>query len=428
MQPRFIYLESYGCSANQNNAEIIRGMTRRVGLDIVENPEIADILILNTCVVKGPTLNRMMGRIQDLSKLNKPIIVAGCMPEVRKKELVGEGIFLLGISHVAEITKLIRRISESKYEPEEFLEKRKEIKLNCPKLNQNRKIGITQISEGCLGSCNFCLVKLVKGNLFSYPDDKILENMKKDLKAGCKEIWLTSQDNAAYGSDSGTNFASLLKKILAIDSSFRLRVGMMNQNNVLPILDELIECYKHEKTYQFLHLPLQSGSDKILRLMNRQYTTNEFLNIIKKFKAEIPDITISTDVILAYPSESEKDYQETLKIIREIKPDIMNITRYWPMRGTKAAILKQIPVKIAKKRAAEIQKLHLKIALENNKKLEEKEFRVLVNEQSGTNCLARNDDYKLIVIKSNKNLLGKFVNVKIKEAFPHYLLAELVEK
>lgn len=421
--PHFLYLETYGCSANQNNSEIMRGLLVQSGLDMVSNPELADIIIINTCIVKGPTENTAKQRIRELEKLNKPIIIAGCMPEVRK--IKGKNLYLLGISHIKDVCKLIKRIHEGKYQEKEFLERRKEIKLTT-KVRQNKLVGITQISEGCLGNCSFCLTKLVKGELFSYPEDKILENIKKDIEQGCKEIWLTSQDNAAYGRDYNTNLISLLKKITELKGNFKVRIGMMNPNHVLLILPELLEIYKSDKIYKFFHIPVQSGSNKILKEMNRKYTREQFISIVKKFQKLFPEITISTDIIAGYPSESEEDFQETLSLMKEIKNDVMNISRFWPMSGTRAFSLKQLPDRTVKKRAHEVQKIHLSLALENKKKFIGKELAVFVNQQEGTNCLARDENYRLVVIRSKEELLGKKLRVRIKKAFSHYLLGEII--
>lgn len=425
--PKFVFLETYGCSANQNNSEIMKGILKEAGLDFVNNEKLADILVINSCVVKGPTENTIKSRILELEKLNKPIIVAGCMPHVRKKWLDRKNIYLLGISHVKDIAKLIKRIIDNKYNRIEFTDNKREIKLSCSKLNQNKLIGITQISEGCLGNCNFCLTKRVKGELFSYPEEMILENIKQDLRKGCKEIWLTSQDLASYGLENNDPraFINLINKILSIDYNFKLRLGMMNPNHVLPILDELLEIYKNEKVYKFLHLPVQSGSNRVLKAMNRKYTRQDFLEIIQKFRTLFPNITISTDIIVAYPGERDSDFQETIEILKKAKPDVLNFTKFWPMRGTRAATLKQVPIKEAKSRVSAVQKLHLEISLENNKEYENKEISVFVNEQEGTNCLARDENYRLVVIKSEKKLLGKLVKVKVKKAFSHYLLGEL---
>ena len=425
--PHFLYIETYGCAANQNNSEIIKGKLIESGLQLISNEKLADIIILNTCIVKEPTENSIKQRIAELETLNKPIIIAGCMPEVRKSWLRRKNIYLLGISHTTEITKLIRRVIENKYKESEFLEKSKEIKLNCSKQNKNKLVGITQISEGCQGNCNYCQVKLVKGDLFSYPQEDIVENINRDIKQGCREIWLTSQDLAAYGLDRNdkTAFTNLLNKVLAINSNFKLRLGMMNPNHILPIIDELIEIYKNLKTYKFLHIPVQSGSNKILKLMNRKYSADEFTKIIKKFKNNFPEMIIATDIIAAYPGETDPDFQETLNLLNETKPDVINFTRYWAMNGTRAAKLEQLDRKIASRRAAEVQKLHLEISLENNKKYEGRELVVFVNEQEGTNCLARDENYRLVVIRTEKNILGKKLKVKITKAFSHYLLAEI---
>jgi len=421
-------METYGCSANQNNTEIMRGILVNSGLDFTDNPNIADIIIINTCIVKEPTENSIKQRITELEQLDKPIIVAGCMPQVRESWLKRKNLYLLGVSHVKDITKLIRRIIENKYDSSEFISKEKETKLNTNKLKNNKLIGTTQISEGCLGDCSYCVVKLVKGNLFSYPEEEIIENIKQDLKQGCKEIWLTSQDLPSYGLENKDKFAfiELLNSILKIDSSFKLRLGMMNPNHILPVLDELIEIYKNEKVYKFLHIPVQSGSNKILKSMNRKYKAEQFKEIVSKFRAVFPDSIIATDIITAFPGETEEDFQETIELLEETKPDVMNITRYWPMKGTRAETMSQIDRKTASKRALEVQKLHLKISLNNFKKYENKSVEVFVNEQNKSNCLARDENYRLFIIRTNKKLLGKKVQVKVIKAFSHYLLAELI--
>jgi MiaB-like tRNA modifying enzyme len=425
--PQFIYTETFGCSANQNNTEIMKGILRQAGLGTVIKANIADMMILNTCVVKGPTEKKIERRILDLQRFEKPIIVAGCMPEVRSKELSKiKNVYLLGTHHYQDILNLIYDIVHKKYKQEKYLSYKDEVKLCMNKIRQNKSIGITQISEGCLGNCNFCITRLAKGKLFSYPMEKIIENVDKDLDEGCKEIWITSQDNAAYGTDRGKrDLPKLLKNILKLDGKFLVRVGMMNPNNVLPILDELIEVFKHEKMFKFLHIPLQSGSDEILEKMNRYYSIKDFIYIINKFRKEIPEITIATDIIVAYPGEGRQDFVKTLDIIKKIKPDVINYTKYWAMKGTRAAELKQIDVQTAIKRAKEFTKLHIQISKEKNKKWLNWEGKVLIDEYKNDNLIARNFTYKPIVLKVNKkSLLGKFVDIKITDYSIHYLVGE----
>jgi len=428
MEIKFFYIKTYGCSANYNNSEIIKGLLTNAGLELTNNPEIADILILNTCIVKGKVENKIKRKIQDFQNFypTKPLIIAGCMPEVR--EIKGNNVYLLGTHNFKNTLNLIKKISENKPpKTTDYLGFKSEIKLNLPKMNKRKIIGITQISEGCNQSCNYCLTRFAKGKLFTYPESSIIKNIESDVKKGCKEIWITSQDNASY-----PNLPGLLNKICKIKGNFLIRVGMMNPNNILPILPVLIKAYQNEKIYKFLHIPIQSGSDKILKAMNRKYKIKQVEKIISSFKQAFPDLTLATDIIVAYPGESEQDFKASLNLLKQIKPDIVNVSRFWSMKPTPASKLKQIDINLAKKRAKILHDLHLKIALENNKtyleklKLKTKKIKVLVDDKLGKSFLSRDSNYKLFIINNLKtNLLGKFVKLDLNKVkvYPHYIIA-----
>ncbi|UZE93991.1 MAG: tRNA (N(6)-L-threonylcarbamoyladenosine(37)-C(2))-methylthiotransferase [Candidatus Pacearchaeota archaeon] len=420
-----IYIETYGCSANQSDGEIMKGLLSR-SFSITENEKLANIIILNTCIVKGPTLKRMESRIKHFSR--KRLIVSGCMPEVLSERIrkLAPKASMISTHHVKQIVKVVKNIIEDK--KVELIGKKKEVKLCMPKIPKNKIIGITQLSNGCLGNCAYCIVKNVKGNLFSYPQDKILKDIKQNLRAGCKEIWLTSQDNAAYGLDNGKNeLPILLKKILFLKNRFFIRLGMMNPSTLLPVVNEIIDCYKNKKMFKFLHLPVQSGSDKILKLMNRGYRVKDFIKIVEKFKREIPDLTLSTDIIVGFPSESKEDFEKTLALVKKIKPDIINISKYWPMPRTSASEMKQLDEKEKKKRAFRLMKLHQKIALEKNEKLVGKRIRIFVDAKGFDDTwLARTMNYKVVVLKGKK-LLGRVVDIEIRKVTSHYLMGVLLE-
>ena len=420
------YIETYGCAANQNNSEIMAGLLERAGFNVVIDKNISDIAIINTCVVKGPTLQRMTDRIKKLK--SKLLIVAGCMPDVEAAQIMGLApkASLLGSHHIKEIVKVAKALIEGKRLV--LIKHSNEVKLCMPKVRQNPIIGITQISEGCVGNCTFCIVRKAKRKLFSYPIEAIIENVKRDLEAGCKEIWLTSQDDGAYGLDSGEReLPKLLNNIVNLPGRFYVRLGMVNPNNALPILNEFIECYKNKKLFRFLHLPLQSGSDKVLKDMNREYKVKDFVKIIESFRNVIPDLTLSTDVICGYPTETKADFSKTLALIKKIEPDTINISRFWPMPGTKASMLKQISVKEIKKRSSELMSLSNSISLAKNKKLIGLRCKCLIDKRGfdGT-WLSRNSSYKLVVLRSRENLLGKIVDVKVTNAMPHYLIGEII--
>ncbi|MBU1136115.1 MAG: tRNA (N(6)-L-threonylcarbamoyladenosine(37)-C(2))-methylthiotransferase [Nanoarchaeota archaeon] len=423
-----IYFETYGCSANQNNTEIMKGLVRQSGLELTDNINIADILVLNTCIVKGKTEDKIESRIKYFKKLKKPIIITGCMPDVRFKKLEKQkNIYLLSNRNIKQIINLIKSIQEKRYSIDKFLIQTKEEKLIQPKIPQNKKIGITQISEGCFGNCSFCIIKLAKGKLFSYTQNNIIKNIENDLKSGAKEIWLTSQDNASYGQDrKKSELPDLLKKILELKYNFRLRIGMMNPENIFPILNELIEIYKNEKIYKFLHMPIQSGSDKILKSMNRKYKIKEAELIIKKFREQIPNLSLATDLIAAFPGETESDFKQTLNLVQKIQPDTVNVSRFWAMQPTQASKLKQIPVELSKQRAIELKKLHKEILKQKNQKFIGWTGKILVNEFKNKKFKARNNSYKMITLESDKDILGKFVNVKIKATEKNHFIGEVL--
>jgi MiaB-like tRNA modifying enzyme len=361
-----IYLESYGCAANQNNSEILQGLLEKQGMIFVSNPRIVDLAILNTCIVKGPTEQRMVSRIKELSRFPY-LIVAGCMADVeaiRIKRIARQVnprimLSLLGTKHVHNISRVVKKLGEGK--ETELISDSKEIKLCLSKTPRRKNVGITQISEGCQGNCAFCIVKQAKGPLFSYPKSKILKNIKQDL-VSCKEIWLTSQDNASYGLDHDKNeLPSLLKKIIKLKGNFVVRIGMMNPSSLMPIVDEIVELYKDKKIKKFLHLPVQSGSNYVLRRMNRPYKVEDFIEMVEKFRKEIPGLVLSTDIIVGFPGESKEDFNKTLELIKKISPEVLNISKFWPMPGTAASRMKQLNVKEVKKRAKRLMKFHKKI-------------------------------------------------------------------
>ena len=428
-----IYIETYGCAANQNNSEIISGLLSRAGFNIVNNPKIADLAILNTCIVKGPTLQRMQSRIKQLSREFKRIIVTGCMPDALSEQIkqINPRAILLSSHKIKKITKVMRNLIENK-PITDLKEKNSEIKLLCPKNRKNPVIGITQISEGCLGNCAYCVTRFAKGSLFSYPEESILKNIEQDIKGGCKEIWLTSQDCAAYGKDKTKNsqLPKLLKKILSLKHNFLMRMGMSNPNHILPILDDLIECYQDKKMFKFLHIPIQSGSNEVLRKMNRYYNINDVFRIIEEFRKKIPEINIVTDIIIGFPGETDEDFQKTMDAIARIKPDLINISRFWPMPRTPAAHLKKIHDSITKKRSKLLKELLFKITIEKNKKRIGDEITALVDEKGwdfSRTWIARSSEYYPIIVPSQEKVLGEKIKIKIKSVTPQYLIGEIVK-
>jgi threonylcarbamoyladenosine tRNA methylthiotransferase CDKAL1 len=257
---------------------------------------------------------------------------------------------------------------------------------------------------------------------------EIVERVKQDLDSGAKEVWLTSQDTACYGKDINTSLAELLRRICKINGNFFVRVGMMTPNQVMEMLDELVKAYKDRKVFKFLHLPIQSGDDTVLKLMNRRYTVNEFKEIISAFREEIPRITLSTDVICGFPGESSKAFERTKTLIREIQTDIVNVSKFFSRPNTPAEKLNPFPPKEVNRRSKEMAQLSKKISFERNRAWVGWEGAVLFDEKGkGESWIGRNFAYKPIVAKKDESLLGKFVDVRVVHAYSTYLKAEVIE-
>jgi len=235
-----------------------------------------------------------------------------------------------------------------------FIADSRRTKSGLPRHMKNKDVGIVPISSGCLSNCSYCGVKFARGRLKSYPAEKIVEDVENLVKSGCREIWLTSQDNGCYGMDSGeTNLAKLVGNVCEVDGEFVVRVGMMNPTYVKngQMLGELIDAMKNDKVQKFVHIPVQSGSDDVLNAMRRGYVVADFEKIVAEFRAEIPDIIVSTDVIVGFPTESEEDFAATVELVKRTRPEKVNISKFGARPGTDAAKMKQLDVKVVNERS-----------------------------------------------------------------------------
>ena len=222
-------------------------------------------------------------------------------------------------------------------------------KVGLPKIRLNNAIGIVEIASGCMSECTFCQTKLAKGELQSYRIGDIVRQINTELSDGCKEIWLTSTDNGCYGFDIDSNLPELVNAVSDIPEKFFIRIGMMNPMYMPRIRNNLLKSFESNKVFKFLHVPVQCGSDKVLNDMKRGHTAQTFRDVVEKFRAKFEKFTISTDVIVGFPTETEEDFEKTLDLLQETKPDIVNLSRYSQRPGTDAAEMKQIDVLQVKK-------------------------------------------------------------------------------
>ncbi|MEM3760775.1 MAG: tRNA (N(6)-L-threonylcarbamoyladenosine(37)-C(2))-methylthiotransferase [Candidatus Bathyarchaeia archaeon] len=425
-----VFVKSFGCSTNLADGEVLAGCLAEAGYQIVNSVSAAEVLIFNTCAVKGPTENRMI-EILKKTPPNKKLIVAGCLPLINFERLCREVRFdgVVGPAAGDTIVDVVRRVLNGEKVVALNGAVNAKPSLNLPRILLNPVISIIPISYGCLGSCAYCCVVFARGHLRSYSVREIVDRAKRDLAVGVKEFWLTSQDTACYGRDISANLAELLWTLCDVEGDFKIRVGMMTPNMALGILENLIQAFKSDKIFKFLHLPVQSGDDKILKNMQRFYSVADFKKIVKAFRENFPQLTLATDVICGFPGEDEEACEKTLQLIREVKPDIVNVSKFFARPRTAAAEMPNCVSKPEIKRrstvAAEVART---IAFERNKQWVGWSGEILVDEAgkvSGS-WVGRNFAYKPIIVKSNDNLLGKIVKVKVVRAFSTYLEAEKV--
>jgi len=425
---RCVYVESYGCSANRYDLEIMLSYLVEAGYKVGGAPEFADVLLVNTCGVKKQTEDRVLWRLRSLSRLNKPLIVAGCLPKINLSAVQRAAPGYSAVLDPYSVDQILVAVEKAELgeKNREFFSEKPRVKSKLPKVRINKFVEIVQIAEGCTGFCAFCCTRFARGKLFSYPKEAIVDRIKKAVKDGAKEVWLTAQDTGAYGKDIGTNLAELLEEVCDVEGRFFVRVGMMNPFHVPEMLDRLIKVYKNEKVFKFLHLPVQSGDNEVLRLMNRFYSVEDFKNIVHSFKEEIPRITLATDVICGFPGEGEQAFRRSMELISEVKPDVLNISRFFPRPRTPAEGMEQLPLWKVKERSRKMTELFRGICLERNQAWLNWDGEVIVDERGKNGSwIGRNFAYKPIAIKSRDKLLGKFLRVKVKAAFPTYLLAEI---
>ena len=287
------YLKSFGCTQNQGEGENIRQiLLSSNGLE-VESKYSADVIIINSCAVKTPTEDKVIQYIYECSMTDADIIVTGCLPKInpdRIKKACPDAILT-----PPNIGKSIL-----KYVPLQLTNGEAYKMARLPEipvfLEAQPLACIVPIGQGCLGSCTYCTVKYARGWLQSYPLKDVLEYTKKAIDKGAKELYVTSQDTATYGKDNGVDLIDLLTEMLEIEGDFQIRIGMMNPKHAAEIIDPLLDLMeKDERIYRFLHIPVQSGSDKILDLMKRDYDIENFNNLVKKIRSRFPKLTLSTD-------------------------------------------------------------------------------------------------------------------------------------
>ncbi|MEY8415192.1 tRNA (N6-isopentenyl adenosine(37)-C2)-methylthiotransferase MiaB [Tissierella praeacuta] len=420
-------IKTYGCQMNEHDSEKISWILERMNYIETENIEEADFIIYNTCLVRENAEFKVYGNLGSLKQLKreKPdlmIAVCGCMmqrEEVRKVILSKHRHvdIIFGTHNIHKLPQLINNHMKTGETIVDILEDGREI---IEDINSNRKYSykaFVNIMYGCNNFCTYCIVPYTRGRENSRDPENIIKEIEELAKNGCKEVTLLGQNVNSYGKNLQRNysFTDLLKDINKIDGIERIRFMTSHPKD---LSDDLINCYATlDKLCPHLHLPVQSGSNKVLKEMNRNYTKEDYLKIIGKLKEAVPEIAITTDIIIGFPGETDEDFNETLDLVKEVKFDSAFTFLYSIREGTKAAKMEnQIDEKLKHIRFERLTDTLNEIALGINQKLLGKTLEVLVEEISKNNAevlTGRTRTNKLVHFKGGKELIGSLVNIKI---------------
>ncbi|GFR41988.1 hypothetical protein Agub_g2668, partial [Astrephomene gubernaculifera] len=349
-----IWVKTFGCSHNVSDGEYMAGQLLDYGYRLLDDAsrDSADLWLINSCTVKGPSQAAMSSLIAAARAAGRAVVVAGCVPQGDKKLPELQGVSLLGVTQIDRVVEAVEETLRGHVVT--LLAKKPLPRLDLPKVRRNRHIEIVPISTGCLGACTYCKTKHARGQLGSYDPGALAERVRQAAAdPWVREIWLSSEDTGAYGRDIGSSLPELLTALIAVlpsDGRTRLRVGMTNPPYVLEHLESLAAALRHPAMFAYLHVPVQSGSDAVLAAMKREYTVAEFRRVIDTLTALVPQLELATDVIAAFPGESEGDHAATLELLRTYRFPHTHISQFYPRPGTPAARMRpRIPGHEAKR-------------------------------------------------------------------------------
>jgi len=429
--PPKVFLKNYGCSANTADTQTLAGCLKQAGIPLATTPQEADVLIFNTCAVKGPTENRVINDLKAAPK-DKKIIVAGCLPKISFERLVREVRFegVVGPAFGRGIVDVVLRVAAGE-KVVELGAKGGFPQLDLPKASSNPVVSIVPVSYGCLGSCAYCCVVQARGHLRSCGVSEVVARVARDYAAGAREFWFTSQDMGCYGRDVGSDLSELLFAVEAVPGDFFMRVGMMTPNMVSNMQNRLISAFKSKKIFKFAHLPVQSGDNAVLQYMRRFYTVEEFKGVVDAFRVQFPLMTLATDVIVGFPGETEKAFQNTLALLEEVRFDVVNVSKFFARPKTVAAKMHDdiVDKEEIKRRSTVAAELAKRVSLERNRRWVGWTGEILIDEKGKVagSWVGRNFAYKPIAVKSRRKLLGKTVKVQVTDATETYLKATIQE-
>lgn len=438
---KYYYIITYGCQMNVHDSEKLAGMLEEMGYHPADRIEEADIILINTCIIRENAELKVFGKVGSLKQLKKKnpdliIGVGGCMMQSEEAvqqlyEKYPQVDLIFGTHNIHHVPELINRIKEERDRVVEVWDKEEGLIPDLPSRREDKYKAWVSIIQGCNNFCTYCIVPYTRGRERSRPPEDIVAEVERLVEKGVKEITLLGQNVNSYGKDleEKVDFADLLVRLDEIESLARIRYMTSHPRD---FSQKLIDTIKDGKSIcEHFHLPIQSGSNRILKKMNRGYTREEYFDLIKRIKEAIPDASITTDFIVGFPGETEEDFAETIDIVKRVRFDMAFTFIYSPRTGTPAAKMpEQIPEDRKKERLERLMELQNRISLENNQKLIGEVLEVLVDGESKNNpemYSGRDRKNKLVIFSKKEGIKGEIVPVKINKAQSFTLFGEVID-
>lgn len=438
------YIETYGCQMNEHDSEKIAGLLQAVGYQKAEQMQQADLILFNTCCVRDHAEKKVFGNIGALKPLSQQksgliVAVCGCMMQQEEvaKKLMQTFPFVkivFGTNNMNELPSMLYRAVM--HRERVFNVQKANISSTAiedvPMVRKKRPLATVNIMQGCDNFCTYCIVPYVRGREWSRPAEDILMEVRGLVEQGYREVMLLGQNVNSYGKKGGEtsmDFADLLEQIAASTGISRIRFMTSHPKDISKKLLEKIAG--HENICKQLHLPVQSGSSRVLMRMNRGYTREEYLRLVETAREIVPGIALTTDIIVGFPGESEEDYAQTLSLVREVGYDAAFTFVYSPRKGTKAAEFpEQVPEQIKQQRIVRLIELQSELTYESNLRYVGKKELILVEDVSKKDeqsICGRTDSGKMVNFKGPKEKIGSFVPVEILEAKRTTLLGRMLD-
>jgi len=422
------YIKTYGCQMNEYDSEVMAGLLKEEGYHLIDNPEGADVILINSCYVREKVKHKIYSKLGELRKLkekNPHLILGlcGCLVQREPEEIIQQAPFLdflLGPFSFYKLPEVINNIIENRKMVVDVEENSNGLPEGLPKLRKRKFSAFVPVMRGCNNFCSYCNVPYVRGREKSRAPEDILREVEELSSRGYKEVTLLGQNVNSYGKDlkKRIDFAELLSLVNQIEGIKRIRFTTSHPKDLSSKL--IRDMGDLDKVCEHLHLPVQSGSDKILEQMGRGYTRSMYIDLVNEVRRVVPEISLTTDIIVGFPGEEEEDFQDTLNLVKEVRFDGAFTFVYSPLKGTKAADLEhQIPEEVKKERLRRLIEVQQKITQENNEALVGKEFSVLVeglSKKDERELQGRTRHNKIVIFKGERDLTGKFIRVNITEA------------